>query len=98
MSGAALPEPWTEPDTQRAQALERELQREISPGHPLAGCQPRAIAACTGCDNVLFALDNDTWALVHLTWTGTVETPPWPRTTQIGSFFAVDLVASQHSH
>jgi hypothetical protein len=64
--------------------MERELQRELSAGHPLFGLPVKTLARRQDCDDVLFALQDGTGrvAVVHLTWTHSPpERPPWPGTT-----------------
>jgi hypothetical protein len=93
-----LPEPWFTPTPEQRTTLEREARVEIGPGHELYGREFSALARCSGCDSILFRLDDETWAIVHLTWKGEQEMPPWPSTTRLGDFVAVDLVVSQHEH
>jgi hypothetical protein len=64
--------------------MERELQRELSAGHPLFDVGVKTLARRQDCDDVLFALQDGTErvAVVHLTWTQSPpERPPWPGTT-----------------
>jgi hypothetical protein len=71
--------------------MERELQRELSAGHPLFGLQVCAVGRRQDCDDVLFAIEDgtDRVAVVHLTWTHTPpESPPWPGTILYDSFDA----------
>ncbi|MFK8845185.1 hypothetical protein [Streptomyces sp. Ac-502] len=79
-----LPAPWWVPDG-GLHGLERELHRELPPGHPLYGLRVRAVARCEACDDVLFAVIDRPfrWSVVHLTWSGRQEQPPWPRTTPL---------------
>jgi hypothetical protein len=72
-------DPW-EPlsSTQGAAQLERELQAELSPTHPLYGISTRAIARSLCADDVLFEMENGRVAEVHLTWRGAPERAPWP--------------------
>jgi hypothetical protein len=96
-----LPEPWIQitADAAVGRHLVAELNRELATGHPIYGRQARAIAHCSGCDDVVFALeDNGTFALVHLTWSGRPGVPPWPHTTVLPTFVALDLVVSSHAH
>lgn len=71
---------------------------EIAPAHDLAARNLKAVSTCPACDDVLFRLDDGSFAIVHLTWSGQRETPPWPRTTRLGGSLAVDLAISQHRH
>jgi hypothetical protein len=87
-----LPEPWWDlrpaaplEDEQR-EALQAELFRKITPGHILHGRTVSVVARSQARDDVLVAIeDDDTWALVHLTWRSEPEVPPWPMTTTFGS-------------
>ena len=77
-------EPWVDlasrgPD--RAGAFERELDRELAPGHVLYGVPVAAIGKRDGTDEVLFRLLDGSGrvAVVHLTWTQSPpDRPPWP--------------------
>jgi len=60
---------------------ETELRREIVPGHALFGRAIHLIARRTDRDDVIAEVGAVGYALVHPTWTGQAETPPWPRTT-----------------
>jgi hypothetical protein len=92
-----LPEQWR-PVTDEALTLEREAAAEIGAGHELDGRTLTAVARCSACDDVIYRVGDDTWAIVHLSWRGRTEPAPWPRTTRLGSFLALDLAASQHEH
>jgi hypothetical protein len=96
-----LPEPWIRVTSGAAlgRQLLAELQRELAPGHSIYGRQAHAIARCCGCDEVVFALEeNGTFALVHLTWSGHPDVPPWPHTTVLPTFLALELAVSSHAH
>ncbi|GAA3621324.1 hypothetical protein ACG5V6_05585 [Streptomyces chitinivorans] len=82
----SLPEPWLVPSGSTLLRLEQELYAELGPGHPLYGCEVRAMARCEGCDDVLFQVTDRPyrWAVVHLTWSGHREPPSWPRTAALG--------------
>ena len=66
-----------EPEQQQTQAIASELLREASAGHPLYGLAFTVIGRSDARDDVLLKL-GDRWALVHLTWSGKPEPPPWP--------------------
>ena len=71
-----LPTGWSFPDADTAQRLIDELQRELPPGHLLAGCAVETIAWTDGLnDDVLFRDLNEPakFTIVHLTWRGSVE-------------------------
>jgi hypothetical protein len=74
-------EPWYElgpDDADRARGFERELP----PGHPLAGIPLEAVGKRDDNDDVLLRLKDGSGrlAVVHLTWIGKPERPPWPAT------------------
>lgn len=73
-----LKEPWVRVDYE---GLEKQLERELSPRHPLYGVEAKAVARRTFDDDVLFELTGHSHKLaqVHLTWGG-IQTPPWPGT------------------
>ena len=71
-------EPWRALPPERAEALLREVQIELSPGHPLYGADLTAIAVSRLADDVLFRLDDGRVAGVHLTWRRSAEQNPWP--------------------
>ena len=97
-----LPEPWweltsttpTEIDVRDACA--RELQLEIAPEHVMARRAVRVVAKCQACDEVLVELDGGEFALVHLTWRGSEEPPPWPTVQEIGPESVVYAAATVH--
>jgi hypothetical protein len=91
-------EPWFRLEPEYARAFEREAEKEIGPGHELHGLALSALAKCEGCDDVVFRASDDTFAIVHLTWTLRPGTPPWPQTTRLGSFIAVETAMDQHAH
>jgi hypothetical protein len=76
--------PWRPVVHSDASHLERELRRELAPGHPLFGRNDgaTALAVRQDCDDVLFELRDPTrFAVVHLTYTtAPPDTPPWPET------------------
>ena len=63
-----------------AEGLVAELGRELAPGHPLTGIPVVAAGRHGENDDALFRLldGTDRVAVVHLTWSGHVEQPPWP--------------------
>lgn len=72
-------EPWRALPAERAEALLREVQIELSPGHPLYGAKLTAIAVSRLADDVLFLLEDGRVTNVHLTWRGGAERNPWPK-------------------
>ena len=93
-----LPEPWFRPDVKQARAVEAEATLEVGPGHELCGRTFRAIACCSGCDRVVFLLDDETRAIVHLTWAGRQEAAPWPNAERLGGFQATEMAMDLHEH
>jgi hypothetical protein len=85
-SSFSLLEPWRALPPERAQALLREVQIELSPGHPLYGADLTAIAVSRLADDVLFLLDDGRVANVHLTWSRGAEQNPWPSHRIYASF------------
>ena len=85
--------PWysVADDSAQVAAIERELRREMSVGHPLFGLPVRTLACRQDCDDVLFAIEDGTGrvAVAHLTWTQSPpERPPWPVATMFPSLAA----------
>jgi hypothetical protein len=50
--------------------LVTELQKELPLQHVLYGLKVSAIAHRIDCDDVLFQVDDGSFAIVHLTWSG----------------------------
>ncbi len=71
-------EPWEEFAPGQAAAFLREIQAELSPGHPLHGMKLKAIAHSATSDDALFQLDDGRVADVHLTWRRRSEQLPFP--------------------
>lgn len=71
-------------------SLVRELVRELKPGHSLHGVGVLAVARRHSQDDFLFALEHLAYpfAVVHLTWAGDRERPPWPGTTYLPDYDA----------
>jgi len=91
-------EPWFRPQPEQALMFEKEAVAEVAPGHELFGLSLRTVAKCVGCDDVVFRAADDTFAIVHLTWSRKQEAPPWPRTTRLGGFIAIEAAMDQHEH
>jgi hypothetical protein len=56
--------------------LQRELEKEVGPKHPLWGRQPKVIGRCTGNDDIVVRLSDDSFATVHLVWHGKIDSHP----------------------
>ena len=74
-----LPGAWEVLSADQAESFVRELNTEIAPQHPLYGIVEHAIARSRRADDALFQISDGRVASVHLTWTQTLEQPPWPR-------------------
>lgn len=98
MSDEDFREPWFRLDAKQASTFENEALAEVAPGHDLHGLTLQAMARCEGCDDVVFRPSDDMFAIVHLTWAMKPEVPPWPRTTRLGGFIAVEAAMDQHEH
>lgn len=77
-----LPEGWLASSASIAEALERELNRELSRDHLLQGRRVKVVAHRNGTDDVLcWHVDEPArFTAVHLTWSGTQQTEsdhPW---------------------
>ena len=76
-------EPWVAVGSERV-SFEEELRRELSPDNALSVFNVQAIGRRVDCDDVLFEVRDEKadfkLALVHLTWSGKVESSPWPIT------------------
>jgi hypothetical protein len=68
-------------EVQQRIILGAELGPEVSVGHVLYGRTSTVIARSQASDDVLVALEDSRWAVVHLTWRRAPETAPWPSTT-----------------
>ena len=71
--------PWAPLSDEGARYFERELARELSPDHALCNRRFTAVAKTGASDDVLFKIEDGTFAQVHLT---SIKTPPerpgWP--------------------
>ena len=98
MSADDFRAPWSRLEGDLAGRFEREASLEIAPGHELDGLGLAAIAKCEGCESVVFRLPDETFAIVHLSWIGKPDTPPWPTTTRLGGYIAAEAAMDQHEH
>ncbi len=97
-SGCDLPEPWWQLEGGDRDRLQEEVLREVAPeGHALSGRRFDVVARCAACGEVVVRLDDETHALVHPTWSGTVESPPLPRTTLAGGYLATEAAVVGHA-
>lgn len=94
-----LPEPWyVVRGIEQRGALVAELQAELSAVHRLYGQPVTAVAACEGCDDVIFCVEIDPahWVRVHLTWRRSAELPPWPEFGKVTSPLSRSLAGHEH--
>ena len=76
-----------------------ELQRELPPGHALAGIRVTPIGRRQDCDDVLFSLEDGRVAVVHLTWSRKTEPAaeyPWTVVFDSLDRFVEDAMKPQH--
>jgi len=92
-----LPEPWWRPDPSAASVTLRELVAEVSAGHPLHRLPVDVRARCGGCDDVMVSVVDGTFALVHLTWSGHPEQPPWPTLGSSGRYADYEKGLAEHA-
>ncbi|GEA83811.1 hypothetical protein [Cellulomonas gelida] len=65
-------------------AVLREIELELGPDHDLFGQVVRVEARFGLSDDVVVRLVDGAFALVHPTWSASVESPPWPTSTRLG--------------
>jgi hypothetical protein len=65
----------------RAELLDAELRRELSADHVLLPYSWVVIAEALPQEEIVVEIDDDTVAIVHLTWLGSTERRPYPWTT-----------------
>lgn len=92
-----LPEPWWHPEDANLAAVRSELDSELSVGHALYRVPVDVRARCGGCDEVLLSVVDGTFALVHLTWSGRPEKPPYPRLGVVGPWTEVLAALEDHA-
>lgn len=95
-----LPEGWEILPNEVRRTMERELSREVAPGHRLYGETVVAIAKCVGCDDVLFSIEGEylRWTVVHVTFARHPEQLPWPMTEVFSSFGEARKRLASHRH
>jgi hypothetical protein len=76
----------------------KEALAEIGPHHELVGRRLTALAACSGCDRVVFGVDDGTFAIVLLPWARSTQPDPWPATQRIGGYLALEMATDDHEH
>jgi len=91
LSRPALPEGWFYPDDATMRDLYEELQRELPPGHMLAGRLVETFAWREGAtDDVLFRHtgETDRFTVIHLSWLGRTEIDAKHPTVEYDGTFA----------
>lgn len=69
--------PWYQiEDEEQQQGIQAELHRELSFAHPLWGTEPVVFGKHQGNDDVLVALTDGRFGIVHLVWHGKVDQFP----------------------
>lgn len=62
--------------------LQQELDRELTPDHPLTKMSPIVFGRCRSCDDVVATVlrqgAEPAFGVVHLTWRGRAEQKGWP--------------------
>jgi hypothetical protein len=101
MIGVLFTDPWWDlradgvQEQRQRQVLHAELMAEIGPDHRLGGLRLSVVARSVAQDDVLVEVEDGTWAVVHLTWRGAPEQPPWPRASLFDSLQdAVDALGT----
>jgi|ERR1700679_1914610 hypothetical protein len=92
-------EPWfsvVDMEALRAGA-QRELDAEVGPQHPLWGRKASVFGRSRASDDILVAVDDNQYAVVHLVWHGRVDRVPdvFPATTFFESLDAVQSVIDE---
>ncbi len=91
MNCIAWKHPWRElyasDISTEAESLQRELQSELSPAHPLFSKFPKIIGRNMANDDVIAALSDESLAVIHLTWQSKIDQLPgkFPSWLQIKS-------------
>ena len=87
-TNADLPHGWFLLEGDSGRGFEAELASELPSVHYLKGVPVQAFAKDDASDDVLFRHVNepDHWSVVHLTWIGKQEQPPFPCVEFTGTF------------
>jgi len=68
---------WNLEDNQKLQpGLQKELNAEIGPKHPLWNLKPIVFGMCNANDDILVHLNDGRFACVHLVWHGKIDGLP----------------------
>lgn len=90
------PEPWWHlgENAKIKSCVQKELEREIGPRHPLWTLKPIAIAKSDANDDVIVQLSDGRFACVHLVWHGKID----PHPDKFPSSIIFDCVESLQSY
>ncbi len=92
-------EPWSDigeyPEA-HISALFRELALELALGHPLFNKPVELLARREDCDHILVSSDSK-YFIVHLTWSGKPECPPYPVSEPFNSLEALLAQLQKHA-
>jgi hypothetical protein len=98
-----FPERWRDlrgrsiEDADARSRLDRELDREVAPGHALYGHSHEALASCSHCDDVIYTVDDMGYAVVHLSFPHAgPDRPPWPDTQLLEGWADVERYVIDH--
>ncbi|MGK9231819.1 hypothetical protein KXS07_09330 [Inquilinus limosus] len=73
--------PWRRlPDSDEATAIQRRLEFEVTQVHPLWGQGARVIGRSDANDDIVVALSDGRYAIVHLVWGEAPGNVRWPAT------------------
>lgn len=78
-------------DPDAAATFTAELKHELKPGHPLHGLPCTVIGRAYPQDDIIVEVASGA-AVVHLTWKGDQEMPPWPSTSFAASAEELDAL------
>lgn len=104
VAGLELSEKWWNRDDEETPAEDnfaavlREIELELDPSHDLAGRIVRVEARFRASDDVLVSLIDGTYALVHPTWLGHREVPPFPKSTLLGDAMTASKAIATWEH
>ncbi|GAA1363827.1 hypothetical protein [Catellatospora chokoriensis] len=95
---ATLPGRWQLIPPDKQAAMERQLAREVTPGHRAHGFAAVAHAWCASCDDTFYVLDTDPlrYVVVHLAYSPITETLPWPISWELTPPFAKAFAEFYH--
>jgi hypothetical protein len=88
---------WKIEDPDHRDGLQRQYDREIGAEHILWGAGGVVVGKCDSNDDVLVALSEGRFAIVHLIWTSNPGGATWPTTAIYDSAVAISAaIAEDH--